>query len=349
MELRHLRYFTALAEELSFTRAAEKVHITQSTLSHQIKQLEAELGQELFSRIGKRIVITEAGEMLLSGVTRALREIDDGVRSLRGGAAPTLGELRIGSTYTFNIKFVPVCVATFLKRYPTNSVTVLELSADDVEEQLEQEEIEIGIAYRPALRPGFIFEPLYIDEMVLAVGAKHPFASRKRIRLAELHRHALVLQTKGSDTRQILDSCFRSVDVEPVVAAEMNAAGPMISLVQEVNIGAIVSKHVASGFDRVRFIPLESPTPLRTAGILLKASRSKSLAGQSFISVIRKAIVDAKMDVPRKGVSNSAPTLSAASHHAIVSSSRIPGGRPSADADPAGSRAGASVAHLCGR
>jgi LysR family transcriptional regulator, cyn operon transcriptional activator len=324
MELRHLRYFTALADELSFTRAAEKVHITQSTLSHQIKQLEAELGQQLFSRIGKRVVITEAGEMLLSGVTRALREIDDGVRSLKGGAGPMLGELRIGSTYTFNIKFVPVCVATFLKRYPTNSVTVLELSADDVEEQLAREEIEIGVAYRPALRPGFIFEPLYIDEMVLAVGMNHQFASRKRIRLAELHRHELVLQTRGSDTRQILDSCFRSVSAEPVVAAEMNAAGPMISLVQEFNIGAIVSKHLASGFERVRFIPLESPTPLRTAGILLKTDRPKSLACQSFISVIRKTIADAKLNLPRKGESGSFPATMFARHALSGSRAQTP-------------------------
>jgi LysR family transcriptional regulator, cyn operon transcriptional activator len=206
---------------------------------------------------------------------------------------------------------VPVCVATFLKRYPTTSVTVLELSADDVEEQLAQERIEIGIAYRPALRPGFVFEPLYIDEMVLAVGMDHPFATRKRIRLAELHRRALVLQTKGSDTRQILDSCFKSVSAEPLVAAEMNAAGPMISLVQELNIGAIVSKHVASGFERVKFIPLESPTPLRTAGILLKSTRPKTLACQSFISVIRKAIIDANMDVPPKGATTSFPAVQA--------------------------------------
>jgi LysR family transcriptional regulator, cyn operon transcriptional activator len=304
MELRHLRYFSALAEELSFTRAAEKVHVTQSTLSHQIKQLEAELGRPLFSRIGKRVVITEAGEMLLSGVTRALREIDDGVRSLKGSTGPLLGTLNIGSTHTFNIKFVPVCVATFLKRHPGVSITVLELSADDVEEQLAQEQIEIGIAYRPALRPGFVFEPIYIDEMVLAVRLDHPLASRKRVRLAELHRQALVLQTKDSDTRQILDSNFKSVGAEPIVTTEMNAAGPMISLVQELNIGAIVSKHVASRFDRVKFIPLESPTPLRTAGILLKSTRRKSLACRSFISVIRKAIVDAHMDVPHRSSSS---------------------------------------------
>lgn len=304
MELRHLRYFSALAQELSFTRAAEKVHVTQSTLSHQIKQLEEELGHELFSRIGKRVMLTEAGEMFLSGVTRALKEIDDGVRSLRSGAPPPPGSLVIGSTHTFNIKFVPVCVATFQKRHPMVSVTVLELSANDVEEQLDQETIEIGIAYRPALRSGFLFEPLYIDEMVLVVGVNHPLASRKRVRLAELHRQPLVLQTSDSDTRQILEGNFKSVGAEPIVVAEMNSAGPMISLVQELKVGAIVSKHVASSFERVRFIPLESPTPLRTAGLLLKSTRQKSFACRSFISVIRKAVIDANMNVPPRGFSS---------------------------------------------
>src|SRR5262249_18384535 len=137
---------------------------------------------------------------------------------------------------------------------------------------------------------------------VLAVRSDHPLASRKRVRLAELHRQALVLQTQGSDTREILDANFKSVGAEPIVATEMNAAGPMISLVQELNIGAIVSKHVTSSFDRVKFIPLESPTPLRTAGILLKATRRKTLACRSFISVIRKAIVDANMDLPQRGL-----------------------------------------------
>jgi LysR family transcriptional regulator, cyn operon transcriptional activator len=301
MELRHLRYFSALAAELSFTRAAEKVHVTQSTLSHQIKQLEAEIGQPLFSRIGKRVVITEAGEMLLSRVSRALREIDDGIRALKGSTEPLQGKLQIGSTYTFNIKFVPLCVGEFLRRHCNVSVTVLELSATDVEEQLDQEIIDLGIAYRPAQRPGFLFEPLYTDEMVLAVGKGHPFSTRKRIRLAELHHHALVLQTKDSDTRQILDSNFKSVGAEPVIVAEMNAAGPMISLVQQSNLAAIVSKHVASEFEKVSFISLESPTPIRTAGILLKKSRQKTLACQSFISVIRQTIINSNMLLSRIG------------------------------------------------
>ena len=143
--------------------------------------------------------------------------------------------------------------------------------------------------------------------MVLAVGLDHPFAARKRIRLVELHRQEPVLQTKGSDTRHILDGNFKSVGAEPIIVAEMNAAAPMISLVQELNIGAIVSKHFARLFPRVRFIPLESPTPLRTAGILPKSSRPKSLACYSFISEIRNAIIEANMHVRKKGQGTSVP------------------------------------------
>src|SRR5213592_727938 len=100
MELRHLRYFDALAETLNFTRAAERLHVTQSTLSHQIKQLEEELGTLLFDRIGKRVALTEAGDEFLHHATRALREIDLGLGALRQNASDVSGELRIGSINT---------------------------------------------------------------------------------------------------------------------------------------------------------------------------------------------------------------------------------------------------------
>ena len=115
------------------------------------------------------------------------------------------------------------------------------------------------------------------------------------------------MQTKSSDTRHILDSNFKSIGAEPIIVAEMNGAAPMISLVQELNIGAIVSKHFAKLFPNVRFIPLESPTPLRTAGILSKSNRPKSLAFYSFVSEIRNAIIEANMHVRKTGHGTSVP------------------------------------------
>src|SRR5436190_100054 len=115
MELRHLRYFVALADCLSFTRAAERVHVTQSTLSHQIRQLEEQVGQPLFERIGRRVVTTEAGELFLGFATRALREVDDSIAMLKPGGGGLSGLVRIGATHTFNIGLIPECVALFLK------------------------------------------------------------------------------------------------------------------------------------------------------------------------------------------------------------------------------------------
>src|SRR4030095_11983121 len=116
MELRHLRYFVALAECLSFTRAAERVHVTQSTLSHQIRQLEEEVGRMLFERIGKRVVMTEAGERFIEHATRALREVDHGLGALKESSQDLAGEVRVGATHTFNLGFIPECAALFLER-----------------------------------------------------------------------------------------------------------------------------------------------------------------------------------------------------------------------------------------
>jgi LysR family cyn operon transcriptional activator len=299
MELRHLRYFAALAGQLSFTRAAEKVHITQSTLSHQIKQLEDEIGLRLFDRIGKRIVMTEAGEMLLGSVTKALREIDDGLHAVKGVAAPISGTIRIGATHTFSINLIPTCIAIFHEQYPAIGVELTELAASAVEDALVAEQLELGIAYYPTNHAELFFEPLYIEDMMLAVSKKHPFASRKRVRLSELHRQELVLSLKESATRQMLASRFQSVGAEPIVVAEMNSVSGMLSLVRKTKIGAIVSNLVVSEAPDLRMIPLDSPKPLRTPGLLWKAKKPQPAAIRAFAAVIRRVVAEAKMKPPK--------------------------------------------------
>ena len=174
MELRHLRYFVALAECLSFTRAAERVHVTQSTLSHQIRQLEEELGHPLFDRIGKRVMLTEAGETFLGYASRALREVDHGLSDLMRAGDELSGEVRIGATGTFNIGFVPECLAMFLERNPTVKVMVDELAADAIAQRLIDASLDVGIAYQPSDPTHLWFEPLYTEEMVLVVSAQAP-------------------------------------------------------------------------------------------------------------------------------------------------------------------------------
>jgi LysR family cyn operon transcriptional activator len=288
VELRHLRYFVALAECLSFTRAAERVHVTQSTLSHQIKQLEDELGRELFERIGKRVVLTEAGETFLAHASKALLEVDHGLSELKRAADELSGEVHIGATGSFNVGFIPECLAIFLKRNPTVKVTVEELSADVIGQRLIDGTLDMGVAYEPADPTHLWFEPLYTEEMVLVVSPRHPLAQRKRVRMVELHRQNLVMLPHSFATRDLLDECFKSCGAEPVVVAEMNTIAPMIGLVARTQLATIVSSLAITGGEDVRTIPLESPTPMRTPGILWKRDAKQPAAVRSFAAAMRK-------------------------------------------------------------
>jgi LysR family cyn operon transcriptional activator len=288
MELRHLRYFVALAECLSFTRAAERVHVTQSTLSHQIRQLEEELGHPLFDRIGKRVLLTEAGETFLGYASKALQEVDHGLSHLMRAGDELSGEVRIGATGTFNIGFVPECLAMFLKRHPTVKVTVDELAADAIAQRLIDATLDVGIAYQPSDPTHLWFEPLYTEEMVLVVARTHPLAQRKRVRMVELHRQSLVLLPRDFATRTMLDECFRSCGAEPVIAAEMNTIAPIVGLVARTQLAAIVSSHAVQPRDDVCVIPLESPTPVRSPGMLWRRDAKQPSAVRSFAACIRK-------------------------------------------------------------
>jgi LysR family transcriptional regulator, cyn operon transcriptional activator len=299
MELRHLRYFAALAEHLSFTRAAEKIHITQSTLSHQIKQFEEEVGLRLFDRIGKRVIMTEAGEILLGRVSKALQEIDDGVRAVRGVAGPLTGTIHIAATHTFNMSLIPTCIALFRGEYPAVCVEVRELSSSEIQCALGADEVELGIAYYPLNPQELFFEPLYIEDMVLVVSKGHPFASRKNIRLAELHRHELVLSSKESATRQMLDDRFKSAGAAPIVVAEMNSVSGMISLVRRTKIGAVVSQLATTETDDLCVVAIDNPKPLRTPGLLWKVTRPQPNIIKAFAAIVRHVVSEANMKPPK--------------------------------------------------
>jgi LysR family transcriptional regulator, cyn operon transcriptional activator len=289
MELRHLRYFIALAETLSFTRAAERVHVTQSTLSHQIHQLEEEIGRGLFERVGRRVLLTPAGENFLGYASRALREVDQGVSELMRNQTELSGEVNIGTTHTFNYGFVPQCVATFLQEHPTVKVSVQELAAEVITRKLLDGTLDVGIGYEAATAQEQLwFEPLYTEELVLIVSTWHPLAHRKRIRLVELHRQSMVLLPQGFATRMMLDECFRACGAQPQVAVEMNTIEPMIELVARTRLAGIISMHAMPESEELRLVLLESPTPLRTPGILWKLGTARTQIVNTFVSILRR-------------------------------------------------------------
>jgi LysR family cyn operon transcriptional activator len=289
MELRHVRYFDAVAETLNFTRAAERLHVTQSTLSHQIRQMEDELGSVLFDRSGKKVRMTEAGEILRSYMTPALEQIDRGVQALRGEGEQLTGKLRLGTTPSFNTRMVPSCVATYLHHYPGIQVTVEELAASMIIRRLSAGHLDLAVSYRPPDGSELWFEPLYNEELKLVVAATHPLAKRRRVRMVELHHVRMVLLPAQFQTRKLLDDCFEAAGAEPLIAAQLNSIAPMIELVRQTELAAIIAETAVTPGADLRVIPLEDPTPIRTPGMLWHKGATRSPSIKHFADIIRRA------------------------------------------------------------
>ncbi|MCS6763431.1 MAG: LysR substrate-binding domain-containing protein [Candidatus Protistobacter heckmanni] len=286
MELRHLHYFSALAECLNFTHVAAKAHVTQSTLSHQIKQLEEELNQQLFHR---------SGERFLAYARNALAQVDASVHAISQGGGELAGEIRICTTHSFGIKFIPDCLTAFLVKHPTVHVTVEELSSEGIDQGLAAGQLDIVLAYRPADLKNLWFEPLYHEEMLLLVVADtHPLARRQRIRMVELSGQPVVVLTPNFLTRWLLDECLAGAGAEPLVA-QMNSVAPITGLVRRTGIATILSKNAVADCQGLRFVPIEDPTPVRTPGLLWKRGAARTPILESFVAIVRKEIAWSKL------------------------------------------------------
>jgi LysR family cyn operon transcriptional activator len=290
MELRHLRYFSVLAECEHFTRAAEKLFVTQSTLSHTIKQLEEELGMDLFDRVGKRVALNKDGSQFLNTVARTLRELDSGIVQLRQSASCLTGELKVGTIHTFNIRLTPQCIATFLSQNATVKVSVVELTAQDAEAKLLAGELDVCISYPPKDPDLFWYETLFNEEMILAVPHDHPFAARKRIRMVELHRLPLVLPPPGYGSRHLLDSCFRSVNIEPMVIAEVTSFHPCLEIGRRLKVPVVLSNTAAEGAPGITIVRIEDPKPIRTPVLLWRKDSVQSSAARAFAEIVKQTV-----------------------------------------------------------
>jgi LysR family cyn operon transcriptional activator len=224
----------------------------------------------------------------------ALSEIDDGLRDLRGTGQQLSGSLRIGVTHTFNVSLLPTCIDIFFSKHPSVRVTVQELNAESVARGVAAGDFDIGIAYRSSAT-AISFEPLCNDEMALVVCSTHPLASRKRIRMVELHRQNLVLSTTDTTTRELLEGWFRSVGAEPVIVVEMNPIASALALVRRMKIGAIISRQALIEVKDLCIIPIENPTPIRTPGILWNRNQQPTAAAKSFAVILRSAVMGTPM------------------------------------------------------
>ncbi len=199
MELRHLRYFLAVAEELNFRRAAEKLGIAQPPLSSQIHDLENEIGVQLFRRVPKGAELTEAGAAFLSSVPTVFDKLDQAVKLAQRGGRGEVGQLRVGYTgsASFN-QIVPRSLRAFRRAYPNVGLTLEELNSPQLLDQLSRQRLDAAFI-RPGKEPpaGFTVTPLDEEPMMVVVPTGHRLAKRYAVDLAELKGEPFVLFSRA--------------------------------------------------------------------------------------------------------------------------------------------------------
>ena len=195
MELRHLRYFIAVAEELHFRRAAERLHMSQPPLSQQIRQLEEEVGAVLLLRNQRKVELTAAGAAFLVRAREILDAVEDAARQARRVQRGEVGRLAVGFVGSAMYSFVPELLRAFREDKPDVGLRLHELGTTEQLRQLEDGRLDVGFVRLRGSRPGLAFESVLDEEVVVALPDVHPLSQRPLLRLADLEGESLVLLT----------------------------------------------------------------------------------------------------------------------------------------------------------
>jgi DNA-binding transcriptional LysR family regulator len=287
VELRQLVYFEAVARHRHFTRAAEELHVAQSALSHQIRQLERELDVQLLQRTTRSVEPTDAGALVLTRARAVLAETD----GLRGELNQLRGLLRgrvtIGALLFGGALDIPAILASFTARYPGLEVGLREGTAQRMTEMLADGSLDLAFALEAAHPDGLERLPLSSEELAVAMSPEHPLAGAGGLPVARLADQPLIAFQPGSSTRQVLDRALAAVGVRPRIALEANDFALVRSLVSRgLGLAVLPQSFVERPGPEIAFRPL-SP-PLRMAVVLWwRSGRSLTPAARTFVEFAR--------------------------------------------------------------
>ena len=286
MELHQLRYFLAVARTKNFSRAAERCHVAQPSLSQQNMKLEYELGEKLFERTKREVALTAAGDLLRTHAERVLQEVElacEGVREMRGLVR---GRVTLGVLPTVAPYFLPQRLRAFSARFPAVEVVVNEDTTDQLAGALLAKDIDLALVSLPVERAGLVAEEFFDEKLLVALPAGHALAKKRRLKLDDLEREAFILMKEGHCLAgQALQFCringfaprvsFRSAQIETVLA--FVAKGWGVSVVPEMA--------GARPMPGVRYRTLAGMT--RSIGIIHREARPLSHAGRALVDFLR--------------------------------------------------------------
>ncbi|ALI02852.1 transcriptional regulator CynR [Pseudomonas sp. FW306-02-F02-AA] len=283
MLLRHIRYLLAVAEHRNFTRAAEALHVSQPTLSQQIKQLEDVLGAPLFDRSGRTVRLTDAGEAYVRYARLALQDLEAAKRAMHDVQDLTRGSLRLAMTPTFTAYLIGPLLARFNSLYPGLTLSVEEMTQDQIEAALAEDRLDLGIAFTGSHLADIDSQTLFAETLSLVVSEAHPrFVRQQALDAQALGQQSLVLLSGDFATRQHIDLYCRQQGIAPRIVIEANSISAIVEIVRRGHLATILPEAITHALPGLRPLALQPALPQRTVALLSRKGAYRSAASEAF-------------------------------------------------------------------
>jgi DNA-binding transcriptional LysR family regulator len=294
MELRHLRYVFAVAEEQNVTRAATRLHVSQSPLSRQIRDLESELGVALFDHGAKSVRLTEAGRVFLVEARAVIQRVDQAVQAVKAVASGKKGEIHVGYAPSLTVEILPRALRFFHESNAGIVVRLHDLSTREMLSGLRDGKLQVALLIQlPSTAMGGLkFEELSRYPVCIAVHPAHPLAKARKIGLENLVKERLIVYTLADypEYHSWLSELFAPLKQQPAIAEEHDSSTSLIASVEAGHGIALVPQ----GFDclagpRLKVRPISPPPAPLIAGAAYRAD-SHSAVTQQFVAAARRSI-----------------------------------------------------------
>ncbi len=231
LEVRHLKLVAAIAAEGSVTRAAQRLHLTQSALSHQLRDLEEHLGTPVFERLSKKMVLTPAGERLLRAAEQVLEELGRAETEIQRAKSGTYELLRLSTHCYTTYHWLPSRLALFERKFPNVEVRIVVEATSDPFEALLQGKLDLAIVHAPVQHRMLSYQPLFQDELVVIVSRKHPLARQTHFPLQAFTDETLLIYPPRERSR-VLKDVLNPAGIVPRCIQEVQLTEAMIELVK---------------------------------------------------------------------------------------------------------------------
>lgn len=290
MELRQLKYFVRAAELLNFTQAADDLYITQSTLSHQIKELENSLTVLLFDRVGKRVKLTEAGEIMLDYARKTIRQAEEGKQVLMDLNNLKTGKITIGSTYGL-VNLLLQTITEFNEEFPDIQIQVVLGSTSELLQKIRLYEIDCMLSFMPSCEDQQLdIMPLFSATLSLILHKSHPWSKLKNIGLQKITELNLVLPSPTYSIRNFLDETLLKNNIKLKAKIEINDIHSLLELVNTKKWFTVLMNSSLFDFSELVAVPIEGKNMSREATLIFPSGIYRKASLSLFNNLLKKKI-----------------------------------------------------------